>query len=43
MVHLYNIRFHFCVIYLFAFTIGKYFYQSGTRYEGEFKDNKFNG
>jgi len=37
------IKFLFFVIYLFAFKIGKYFYQCGTRYEGEFKDGKFNG
>ena len=42
-VHLSSKRIPFCVIYLFSFKIGKYFKADGTRYDGEFKDGKFNG
>ena len=36
-------RILFCVICLFTFKIGKYFESNGDRYEGQFKDNKYNG
>jgi len=42
-VHLGSIRIPFCVIYLFEFKIGKYFFRNGDRYEGQFKYFKFNG
>ena len=42
-VHLGAKRFPLCVINLFGFEIGKLFFSSGNRYEGEFKDDKFNG
>jgi len=42
-VHLGAKRFPLCVINLFGFEIGKLFFSSGNRYEGEFKDAKFNG
>jgi len=42
-VHLRCIRIPVYVVYLFGFKIGKYFFFNGGRYEGQYKDDKFNG